>query len=137
LGLCQSSCAGRLSGLGLRARRHATRSFTVTVVAALVIMSATSSANSNGPSGNPRCPAHSGPLNFVAAEADRQISGQPYHPKAKPRKFMTFRQLSNSEHSADDIQNDTDLTHHFIPKSRLKIAWSNENRTMNRAMPRT
>jgi hypothetical protein len=95
--------------------------------------SATSSAN--GPSRNSRARlAHASPLNFVVA--DPQISSQPYHPKAKPRKFIMFHQLSNSEHSADGIRNDMDATHHFKPKSRLKIAWSNENRTMNRSTPR-
>ena len=78
-----------------------------------------------------RNPAYSS-LNFVAAEAlDQQILGQPY-PRAKPGKFTMYRQFSGSKHSVDGIRDDTDVTHYLKPKSRLKIAWSNENRTMNR-----
>jgi hypothetical protein len=69
-------------------------------------------------------------LNSVAHSnsADRR---QPY-PKAKPQKFTIYPHSSNSTRSTDAMNNDIDANRYLKPKSRLKIAWSNENRTMNR-----
>ena len=54
---------------------------------------------------------------------------QPY-PKAKPRKFTMYP--LNSRYSEDVKSHYPDANHYLKPKSRLKIAWSNENRTINR-----
>ena len=64
--------------------------------------------------------------------SDRQTF-QPY-PRAKPRKFTIYPHSSNSKHSVNATKStEMDASHYLKPKSRLKIAWSNENRTMTRA----
>jgi len=60
--------------------------------------------------------------------SDRQTF-QPY-PRAKPRKFTIYPHSSNLKHSADATSSEMEA---IKPKSRLKIAWSNENRTITRA----
>lgn len=85
-----------------------------------------SSASSPSVSGAVRYPARS------VFNHPNSIDGQTFqpYPKAKPRKFTMYP--LNSRHSEDVKSHYPDANHYLKPKSRLKIAWSNENRTINR-----
>ena len=87
------------------------------------------STGSSTPTSKKRSSSRSG-SNFILpfqSHSNLTPNRQPY-PRAKPRKLTIYPRSSNSKHSVDSVDN-ADAARYLKPKSRLKIAWSNENRT--------